>query len=250
MCDYDEKEIEDSLEFCRQIEEYYEIPAVEEEVAEPPERTGYLYQSQYTLADLSNDSTDRKRPTTDSDGLKLINNIFVLLICVALAYFIASLVTHYVAHQTWVEGPSMEPTLSDGDSIIIERLSYYFSKPKRYDVVVFPVSSIETDGEKELTYYVKRVIGLPGETLQIRNGKVYIDGKLLEDDTYCLSEILDGGMATNPVTMGQDEYFVLGDNRNMSTDSRNEYVGLVRGKDILGEVCFRIWPLKHIGAIQ
>jgi signal peptidase I len=116
-------------------------------------------------------------------------------------------------------------------------------------VVVFPVQSTDALGEKVDTYYVKRVIGLPGETVQIIDGKVYINDQPLTDDKYCLSEILDSGSAEQPITLKEDEYFVLGDNRNMSTDSRSEYVGLVKRQDIIGEVFMRIWPFSHFGLI-
>ena len=76
-----------------------------------------------------------------------------------------------------------------------------------------------------------------------------INGEELKGDKYCLSKILDSGNAAQPVTLGEDEYFVLGDNRNMSTDSRSDYVGLVHRKDIVGEVFMRIWPFSHWGLI-
>ena len=244
---YNEDEIEDSLEVCRIAKEYYGALLDEEE--EPHNRQ--KINSALLDAEFSKPHKDKgwKRPTSESTGLRTINNLFVLAVCVLLAYLIASAVTHYVAHQTWVEGDSMEPTLSDGDSIIIQRLSYYYSNPKRYDVVVFPVTGMDQNGKDVDTYYVKRVIGLPGETVQIVDGKVEINGKALTDDKYCLSKILDSGNAEQPVTLGEDEYFVLGDNRNMSTDSRSDYVGLVHRDDIVGEVLMRIWPFSHWGLI-
>lgn len=250
---YNEEEIEDSLEFCRIAKLYYGNASQEKEAPEPDstEKKEALYSLEMLDNGFSNPHLEKgwKRPTSESAGLRFINNIFVLALCVLLAYFIASVVTHYVAHQTWVEGESMEPTLSDGDSIIIQKISYYLRNPRRYDVVVFPVSSMDSTGKNVDTYYVKRVIGLPGETVQIIQGKVYIDNKLLVDDKYCLSEILDSGNAGRPITLGEDEYFVLGDNRNMSTDSRSSYVGLVHREDIIGEVFMRIWPFSHFGLI-
>ncbi len=248
---YDKEEVEDSLEFCRIAKQYYNDDTKEKETAEEKRIKSKSVVSLRMLDNgFSNPNLgDWARPTSDSTGLRLVNSILVLGVCVLLAYFIASAVTHYVAHQTWVEGDSMEPTLSDGDSIIIQKVSYYLGSPKRYDVVVFPITAMDDTGKNVDTYYVKRVIGLPGETVQIKDGKVYINDELLKDDKYCLSEILDGGNATIPITLEEDEYFVLGDNRNMSTDSRSDFVGLVHRKDIIGEVLMRIWPFSHFGLI-
>lgn len=240
---YNKEEIEDSLEFCKAAKEYYG-PFFEEETKTVRKRLPL------ENAELSVERVKGwRRPTSESKGLQTINNIFVLAVCILLAYFIATMVIHYVAHQTWVEGDSMEPTLSDGDSIIIQKISYYFRSPRRYDVVVFPVLSVNQDGGQDNTYYVKRVIGLPGETVQIKEGKVYIDGEVLSDDTYCLSAILNSGNAGVPITLKEDEYFVLGDNRNMSTDSRSDLVGIVHRKDIVGKVFMRIWPFSHFGLV-
>lgn len=187
-------------------------------------------------------------PQKASYASHLVTNILILVFCVGIAYFFASFVTSYVAHQTTVEGESMEPTLSDGDTVIIQRLSYYFTSPDRYDVVVFPVTYDETADED--TYYIKRVIGLPGETVQIIDGSVYINGEKLQDDKYALSDILEAGIASDPLVLGENQYFVMGDNRNMSTDSRNSYVGLVNRKDIIGEAWICTWPLKHFGSLK
>lgn len=162
-----------------------------------------------------------------------VTTVVIIAFCIGIAYFLASFVTTYVAHQTTVEGESMEPTLTDGDSVIIQRLSYYFVDPKRYDVVVFPVSY--DDGTAKKTYYIKRVIGLPGETVQIIDGSVYINNEKLDDDVYGAAAINEAGIAENPLVLGENQYFVMGDNRNMSTDSRNSYVGLVNKNDIIGE---------------
>lgn len=182
---------------------------------------------------------------------RLVTNLIIFVFCIGIAYFFADFVTSYVAHQTTVEGESMEPTLSDGDNVIIQRLSYYFKEPSRYDVVVFPVGNAsydETSNKK--TYFIKRVIGLPGETVQIIDGSVYINGDQLKDDKYALSDILEAGVAANPLVLGEDQYFVMGDNRNMSSDSRNSYVGLVNRNDIVGEAWMCIWPFSHFGSLK
>ena len=241
---YNEQEIEDSLEFCRTAREYYPDFVKDEDAGGMESHAASTWEAGYSVPRKKG----WRRPTTETQGLRTVSNLLVLLVCILAAYLIATGVTRFVAHQTWVEGDSMEPTLSDGDSIIIQKITYSFSSPERYDVVVFPVK--EQGLSEEDTYYVKRVIGLPGETVQIRNGKVFVNQWELLDDNYCLSEILDAGNAAEPVTLGPDEYFVLGDNRNMSTDSRSDFVGKVHRKDIVGKVCFRIWPLSHWGALQ
>ena len=177
-----------------------------------------------------------------------VTTVVIIAFCIGIAYFLASFVTTYVAHQTTVEGESMEPTLTDGDSVIIQRLSYYFADPKRYDVVVFPVSY--DDGTAKKTYYIKRVIGLPGETVQIIDGSVYINNEKLDDDVYGAVAINEAGIAENPLVLGENQYFVMGDNRNMSTDSRNSYVGLVNKNDIIGEAWLCTWPLNHFGGVK
>ena len=177
-----------------------------------------------------------------------VTTVVIIAFCIGIAYFLASFVTTYVAHQTTVEGESMEPTLTDGDSVIIQRLSYYFADPKRYDVVVFPVSY--DDGTAKKTYYIKRVIGLPGETVQIIDGSVYINNEKLDDDVYGAAAINEAGIAENPLVLGENQYSVMGDNRNMSTDSRNSYVGLVNKNDIIGEAWLCTWPLNHFGGVK
>ena len=107
-----------------------------------------------------------------------------------------------------------------GDHLIVDKISYRFRDPKRYDIVVFPYRYAEN------TYYIKRIIGLPGETVQITDGYVYINGALL-DEHYGNAVMNNPGLAAEPVTLGPDEYFVLGDNRNNSQDSRSANVGVI-----------------------
>ena len=178
--------------------------------------------------------------------LRLIKNAIMFVMCLAIAFGLATFITAYVAHQTTVEGESMEPALYNDDSIIIQKVSYYLNEPKRYDVVVFPVS-IQSDSDD--VYYIKRIIGLPGERIQIKEGHVYINGAKLEDDCYSEEDIEDPGIASEPILIGDDEYFVLGDNRNMSTDSRYRLVGMVKREDIAGEAWWCIWPFSHINRV-
>ena len=138
---------------------------------------------------------------------------------------------------------SMSPTLKDKENLILDKISYHFRDPERYEIVVFPPKY------KENTYYIKRVIGLPGETVQIRDGDVYIDGMRLEEDG-AYGKINDPGLAAEPFLLGEEEYFVLGDNRNDSIDSREPEVGAVRREDIMGRAFFRLWPLSEFGFLS
>lgn len=171
--------------------------------------------------------------------LRLLRNI---LICVAAALLISLLVTKFIAHHTSVDGSSMKNTLSDGDQLIVEQFTYYFHEPERFDVVVFPISTEDN--------YIKRIIGLPGETVQIIDGQVYINGKLLTDDRYGTELMNDPGIASDTIYLQKDEYFVLGDNRNASVDSRFSEVGLVKGKDIKGKAWLRFYPFGDFGIVR
>jgi signal peptidase I len=138
----------------------------------------------------------------------------------------------------------MESTLSDGNNLIVDKLSYNFKDPERFDIIVFKYQ------HEENTYYIKRIIGLPGETVQIdKDGNIFVDGSLLEED-YGNEVILNPGLAEEPFILGEDEYFVLGDNRNGSTDSRDPLVGAVSEDWILGRAWVRIWPLSDFEILQ
>ena len=156
------------------------------------------------------------------------------------------LVIHFVGQRTEVEGASMEATLSEGDNLIVDKITYRFSDPKRFDIIVFPFRY------QENTYYIKRIIGLPGETVQIDDdGNIYIDGELLQESFG--REVIRPetvGIASEPVVLGDDEYFVMGDNRNNSTDSRTEIVGNIHRSEIIGRAWVRIWPLSKMGSLK
>ena len=146
-----------------------------------------------------------------------------------------------------MRGDSMDTTLSDGQNLIMDKLSYHFRNPERYDIVIFP--GPEEYGEHP--YHIKRVIGLPGETVQIKKGKVYINGKKLKSDIYGITKYIDEpGIAEEPLELGKDEYFCLGDNRPVSYDSRYEEVGPVHRSEIIGKVWIRIWPLTKFGKVS
>lgn len=166
--------------------------------------------------------------------------ILYILIIIGLTYLIIT----FVGQRTRVSGSSMETTLHNGDNLIVDKLSYRFRDPKRYDIIVFPYKY------EENTYYIKRIIGMPGETLQIKDGYVYIDGEQLTSDIYGNELIEDPQTAEDPVTLGEDEYFVMGDNRNHSMDSRDPSVGALKKSDLMGRAWVRIYPFNNVGVIR
>lgn len=174
---------------------------------------------------------------------EIIKELAGWLLYIVLIIALTWIVVTFVGQRTEVSGSSMETTLSDKDQLIVDKMTYRFRDPKRYDIVVFPYQY------QDNTYYIKRSIGLPGETVQILSGMVYIDGMRL--DEHYGNEIMENpGIAEEPLTLGEDEYFVLGDNRNNSSDSRASDVGLIHRKDLIGRAWIRVWPLSQIGVIH
>ncbi len=171
---------------------------------------------------------------------ELLDTSLYLLVVLALTY----LVITFVGQRTEVSGSSMETTLSDQDNLIVDKLTYRFSAPKRFDIIVFPFQY------EEDTYYIKRIIGMPGETVRIDDeGTIYIDGEVL-DESYGRETIRNPGRAYQEITLAEDEYFVLGDNRNNSADSREPSVGNIHRRDIIGRAWVRIWPLNKFGVLK
>ena len=173
----------------------------------------------------------------------LLREILGFLMYVAVVVGATFLIITFVGQRTYVSGSSMENTLSDGDNLIVDKLTYRFSDPERFDIIVFPFRY------EEHVYYIKRIIGLPGETIQIRDGDIYVDGEILYE-SYGREVMKGAGLAADPVTLGEDEYFVLGDNRNDSTDSRDPSVGAIHRDEIVGRAWVRIWPLDKIGVLK
>lgn len=170
-------------------------------------------------------------------------NTAIYLLCVLGAVW---LVITFVGQRTEVEGASMENTLHNGDNLIVDKLSYRFDDPERFDIIVFPFQF------QDNTYYIKRIIGLPGETVQIMDdGSIYINGEKLEEN-YGMEVIKPEtiGRAAEPIELGDDEYFVMGDNRNNSSDSRTDMVGNIKRENIIGKAWLRIWPVSDFGVLQ
>ncbi|MGN0317264.1 MAG: signal peptidase I [Lachnospira sp.] len=149
----------------------------------------------------------------------------------------------FLTARTTIVGSSMDEALYNGDYVLINQVSYIFSEPSRYDVIAFKQDSVQSS-----KIYVKRVVGLPGEKVQIKDGAVYINGNKLEDDID--TEILTAGFAANEITLGDDEFFVLGDNRNNSEDSRFSSVGVIKEERIVGKVWFIMSPFNRLGFVS
>ncbi len=174
------------------------------------------------------------------------------LLYVALFVICAFVIPNYVVQRAKVSGPSMMNTLMDDENVLVSKISYKVHAPERFDIIVFyPYKhrdDVESE-EKKKEHYVKRVIGLPGETIQIKGSDIYINGKVIEEH-YGKDPITQAGIAEEPLTLGKDEYFVLGDNREVSLDSRYQEVGPVHKDAIDGKAVLRIWPIKKFGTID
>ena len=162
-----------------------------------------------------------------------IHEILSTLFYCGVAVFLAFVLVFSVGMKISMVGVSMEPALYNGQEVLINRFIYKITSPKRGDVIAFL-----PNGNQNSHYYLKRIVGLPGESIQIIDGYVYINGERLPEDEY--DKMADYGIAENEIQLGSDEYFVLGDNRNMSEDSRSGNIGAVKKDTIAGKVWFHL----------
>ena len=184
----------------------------------------------------------KRRRAEKPEEVNIVKDLLSLIIYIGIVVLACFLIVTYVGRRTTVHGDSMEPTLQSGDSLWINMLAYKFGDPKRYDIIVFPY--------QDDVNYIKRIIGLPGETVQITDaGDILINGKVLEEPKR-FDRMRNNGIASSPITLGENEYFVLGDNRNNSRDSRWADVGLIKKDKIVGKAVFRLTPFKNFGSID
>lgn len=162
-----------------------------------------------------------------------IHEILSTLFYCGVAVFLAFVLVFSVGMKISMVGVSMEPALYNGQEVLVNRFIYKITSPKRGDVIAFL-----PNGNQNSHYYLKRIVGLPGESVQIIDGYVYINGERLPEDEY--DKMADYGIAGNEIQLGSDEYFVLGDNRNMSEDSRSGNIGAVKKDTIAGKVWFHL----------
>ena len=169
----------------------------------------------------------------------IIKAIVDIIVIVCAAFLMIT----FFFDNTSITGHSMNNTLKNEDVMLVNKVAYKYRDPKRYDVIIFKPNIGNVSD-----YYTKRIIGLPGETVQIIDGKVYIDGEVLKDDV--IDEVIyNAGNAAKPIKLGYNEYFVLGDNRNNSDDSRFSNVGFVKYEDIVGMPWFVVYPFSSFGTV-
>ena len=201
------------------------------------------YRYEYRMRKKAKEKAKAEKLANQTDKEKELREAIGWIVYILIVVCATYLIVTYVGQRTKVSGDSMQATLQDGDNLIVDKISYRFRDPKRFEIIVFPYRYAED------TYYIKRIIGLPGETVQIIDGYVYINGEKL-DENYGLEVMESAGNAAEPIELGEDEYFVLGDNRNHSADSREPNVGVVHRDEFIGRAWVRIWPLNRIGVIS
>lgn len=186
----------------------------------------------------------KARIETTPSAKKIIKEIIIWILLIVMTITASYFITTNVFVKTSVSGVSMEPTLTEGKVVIVNKLEYYFKKPKRNDVIVYKQSN------KEHSYFeLKRVIGLPGETVKIKNGMVYINDEVMKEKVKT-DIIQNGGLAEEGVKLDDNEYFVLGDNRNDSEDSRFASVGNVLKNEILGKAVAIEKPFSLVDSLN
>ena len=171
---------------------------------------------------------------------EVLSWIVKLVVVIGLAYVLVS----FFGIRTNVVGQAMEQTLENDDDILVNKFAYIISKPKQGDVIVFL-----PNGNKKSHYYVRRVVAVPGDTVQIKDGALYVNDELYKESTDVAS-MEDAGIASDAVKLEKDEYFVLGDNRNNSEDSRYANIGNVKRDYIIGKAWFRFSGLGSFGTIK
>lgn len=176
---------------------------------------------------------------------RIVKELIIWIVEILLVLGAAWYISFYMLEKTSVIGDSMSPTLMEGDKILINRFSYRFRAPERFDVIVYKQSN------KEHSYYeVKRVIGLPGDTVKISEaGLVSVNGRQLSEPVV-VEPMNNSGLAEEGVSLDEGEYFVLGDNRNQSEDSRFANVGNIIADDIIGKAWIRLEPFNFISELN
>ena len=191
---------------------------------------------------MSNLSFHKKRRKKMDYGLMM--EISGWIFQIAIVCFVAFLFVWYLGYKVSTIGDSMSPQLHNGDVVLVNRLLYETRKPKRGEIIAFKPNGSENSHD-----YIKRVIGLPGETIEYSDGKLLIDGEEWKDE-YKTTKMEELGVLEEAITLKSDEYFVLGDDRQNSEDSRTANIGNVKKSEITGKVWFIISPIKHFGFVK
>lgn len=231
------EETEDSLEFCKDIYKYYEKKKENVEYFDINKNSILYSMSEPKMIEVP----ERVREKVVVEKVSFFSQVLFFAVSILAAVLLSRLISGVLIQDTVVKGHSMNPTLENREKLILDKFSYVRGRPKRFDIVVFSFNNGE--------HFVKRVIGLPGEKVQIIDGRVYINDALLEDDP--ISEYIQyAGIAKEGIIVEKDRYFVLGDNRNNSYDSRSEDIGAINRKVILGKVWFRFYPIFKLGMVK
>ncbi len=173
---------------------------------------------------------------------ELVTRITRWIVDVIILIILGFFLTYMLGTRITMQGNSMTPTLQNDDRLLLNRFAGKLSRINRFDVVVYRLNDSDT-------VYMKRVLGMPGETIKIENGRVYINGEQLDLEDH-LSAIASAGIAADPVTLGRDEYFVIGENADASLDSRFSDVGNISLSNILGTAWLRYSPFKNMKVIR
>ena len=167
--------------------------------------------------------------------------IFLWVFQIVIVVLFACVLVYFFGQTRACIGQSMSTTIEGGDAVLLNGLSYKLGNPKRNDVIAF-----QLNGNREGASSIKRILGVPGETIQIKDGMIYIDGEIyLEKKDY--PAMTDAGLAEEPITLGTNQYFVLGDNRNNSEDSRYADIGMIKKRYIAGKIWFTCAPFEKLG---
>lgn len=175
--------------------------------------------------------------------MKMERKLYILewAIDIAVAGIIVYMITTFAFQNMYVVGSSMEPTLKNGEAVLVSKLTYLVKQPNRYDIVAFRHMNMS----HEEINFVKRIIGIPGDKIDIIDNMIYVNDEVLQTpiDEYNKDSIIKIGNMSYPITVPKDSYFVLGDNKKSSIDSRYLEVGMIPKKELIGKICVRIWPL-------
>ena len=163
---------------------------------------------------------------------------------VFIVVFVLYISPTFLVEKIVIDGNSMQDSLQDEEQVLIEKVSRYFDGPDRFDIVVFT----KNHGTAEKVY-IKRIIGMPGDTIQILSDIIFVNGEILEEN-YGKDAMLTDGIAHDPIVLGDDEYFVLGDHRSVSVDSRSAKVGVVKKSELDGVVFLRVFPFDAFGKVD
>lgn len=174
-------------------------------------------------------------------NMAIVKEVSVWAVEIAITLLLAFTFVYFIGLRTSVVGQSMAETLHSGDEILVNRFIYKVTNPKPNDIIVFL-----PNGNEKSHYYVKRVVAVPGDTVLIENGVLYVNGELFEEEIDVAS-IEEAGLASEEITLASDEFFVLGDNRNNSEDSRYANIGNIKKEHIIGKAWFRIAPWGDMG---